>query len=50
MDQQTAHDEAERCLGCGQPAEVNQICWHCFPCEIECPAHALEVRMPYLVR
>ena len=50
MDQQTVRDEAERCLGCGQPAEVNQTCWYCLPCEIECPVNALEVRMPYLVR
>jgi len=50
MDQKTARDEAERCLGCGQPAEVNQTCWYCLPCEIECPVNALEVRMPYLVR
>jgi NADPH-dependent glutamate synthase beta subunit-like oxidoreductase/NAD-dependent dihydropyrimidine dehydrogenase PreA subunit len=50
MDQQTARDESERCLGCGQPAEVNQTCWYCLPCEIECPVDALEVRMPYLVR
>jgi NADPH-dependent glutamate synthase beta subunit-like oxidoreductase len=50
MDQQTARDEAERCLSCGQPAEVNQTCWYCLPCEIECPVDALEVRMPYLVR
>ena len=50
MDRQTARDEAERCLGCGRPAEVNQTCWYCLPCEIECPVDALEVRMPYLVR
>jgi len=50
MDPQTARAEAERCLSCGQPAEVNQTCWYCLPCEIECPVHALEVRMPYLVR
>ena len=50
MDERTARDEAERCLGCGRPAEVNQTCWYCLPCEIECPVDALEVRMPYLVR
>jgi NADPH-dependent glutamate synthase beta subunit-like oxidoreductase len=50
MDQQTARDEAERCLGCGQPVEANQTCWYCLPCEIECPVNALEVRMPYQVR
>lgn len=50
MDQQTARNEAERCLGCGQPVEANQTCWYCLPCEIECPVDALEVRMPYLVR
>ena len=50
MDRETARAEAERCLGCGQPAEVNQTCWYCLPCEIDCPVDALEVRMPYLVR
>jgi formate dehydrogenase major subunit len=50
MDRETARVEAERCLGCGQPAEVNQTCWYCLPCEIDCPVDALEVRMPYLVR
>jgi NADPH-dependent glutamate synthase beta subunit-like oxidoreductase len=50
MDRKTACAEAERCLGCGQPAEFNQTCWYCLPCEIDCPADALEVRMPYLVR
>jgi formate dehydrogenase major subunit len=50
MAQQTARDEAARCLGCGQPVEANQTCWYCLPCEIECPVNALEVRMPYLVR
>jgi coenzyme F420-reducing hydrogenase gamma subunit len=45
-----ARVEAERCLSCGRAAEVNQTCWYCLPCEIECPVKALEVRMPYLVR
>jgi formate dehydrogenase major subunit len=42
--------EAERCLSCGRAFEMNQTCWYCLPCEIECPVNALEVRMPYLVR
>jgi len=42
--------EAERCLSCGRSFEMNQTCWFCLPCEIECPTQALEVRMPYLVR
>ena len=50
MDRKTARAEAERCLGCGQPAEANQTCWYCLPCEVDCPVDALEVRMPYLVR
>jgi NADPH-dependent glutamate synthase beta subunit-like oxidoreductase/NAD-dependent dihydropyrimidine dehydrogenase PreA subunit len=50
MDAKTAREEAERCLSCGHPGEVNQTCWYCLPCEIECPAEALEVRIPYLVR
>ncbi|MBW1960121.1 MAG: FAD-dependent oxidoreductase [Deltaproteobacteria bacterium] len=47
---QDARKEAERCLSCGRAAEVNQSCWFCLPCEIECPVDALEVKMPYLVR
>jgi NADPH-dependent glutamate synthase beta subunit-like oxidoreductase len=50
MDRKTARAEAERCLGCGHPAEFSQTCWYCLPCEIDCPVDALEVRMPYLVR
>jgi NADPH-dependent glutamate synthase beta subunit-like oxidoreductase len=50
LDQKTARLEAERCLNCGYPAEVNQTCWYCLPCEIECPVNAIEVRLPYLVR
>ena len=45
-----AREEAERCLNCGLPGEVNGTCWYCLPCEIECPVDALEVRLPYLVR
>jgi NADPH-dependent glutamate synthase beta subunit-like oxidoreductase len=45
-----AREEAERCLNCGLPGEVNRTCWYCLPCEIECPVDALEVRLPYLVR
>lgn len=45
-----ARKEAERCLSCGRPAEWNETCWYCLPCEIECPVKALEVRIPYLVR
>jgi len=47
---EAALQEAERCLGCGRAAEVNQTCWFCLPCEIECPQEALKVCMPYLVR
>jgi NADPH-dependent glutamate synthase beta subunit-like oxidoreductase len=50
MTQETAKAEAQRCLGCGQPVEANQTCWYCLPCEVDCPANALEVRMPYIVR
>lgn len=50
LSAETARAEAERCLNCGRPAEVNKTCWYCLPCEIECPVQALEVRMPYLVR
>jgi len=50
LNKETARAEAERCLNCGRPAEVNKTCWYCLPCEIECPVQALEVRMPYLVR
>ena len=47
---EAAGQEAERCLSCGRAAEVNQTCWYCLPCEIECPIDALQVRLPYLVR
>jgi NADPH-dependent glutamate synthase beta subunit-like oxidoreductase len=50
LDEKEARAEAERCLNCGRPGEVNQTCWYCLPCEIECPVDALEVRLPYLVR
>lgn len=42
--------EASRCLSCGRAFELHNTCWSCLPCEIECPAGALEVRMPYLLR
>jgi NADPH-dependent glutamate synthase beta subunit-like oxidoreductase len=47
---QAAKMEAERCLSCGRSFEMNKTCWYCLPCEIECPAQALQVQMPYLVR
>ena len=50
IDTKDARLQAERCLNCGYPAEVNQTCWSCLPCEIECPVDALEVRIPYLIR
>jgi len=50
LERKAAQEEAERCLNCGFPAEVNKTCWYCLPCEVECPVDALEVRMPYLVR
>jgi hypothetical protein len=50
LSAEEAREEAERCLNCGRPGEVNQTCWYCLPCEIECPVDALEVRLPYLVR
>jgi NADPH-dependent glutamate synthase beta subunit-like oxidoreductase len=50
LETKEAREEAERCLNCGRPGEVNQTCWYCLPCEIECPVDALEVRLPYLVR
>jgi NAD-dependent dihydropyrimidine dehydrogenase PreA subunit len=50
LEKKAAQEEAERCLNCGLPVEVNQTCWYCLPCEVECPVDALEVRMPYLVR
>ncbi len=50
LDPSQALAEAQRCLSCGRSFEMNQTCWFCLPCEIECPVGALEVRMPYLVR
>jgi len=47
---EAAKREAERCLSCGRPFELNRTCWYCLPCEIDCPVQALEVRMPYQVR
>jgi len=47
---EAALQEAERCLSCGRAADVNQTCWFCLPCEIECPEEALKVCIPYLVR
>jgi len=38
---------AERYPSCGRWAKINKTCWHCLPCEIEYPAAALQVRMPY---
>ena len=50
LNPEQARGEAERCLSCGRAYEANQTCWYCLPCEIECPAKALTVNMPYLVR
>ncbi len=50
LSPEAAAREAARCLSCGRSFEQNQTCWYCLPCEIECPAQALEIRMPYLVR
>ena len=50
LSPEAARREAERCLSCGRPAEFNRTCWFCLPCEIDCPTHALEVKIPYLVR
>jgi NADPH-dependent glutamate synthase beta subunit-like oxidoreductase len=50
FDAQQAGLEAQRCLSCGRATEINQTCWFCLPCEIECPVDALQVEMPYLVR
>ena len=50
MSHSKARLEGERCLSCGRAFEMNQTCWSCLPCEIECPVDALEVRMPYLIR
>ena len=38
---------AERYPICDRSAKINKTCWHCLPCEIECPAATLQVRMPY---
>lgn len=50
MSPEDARIEAQRCLNCGFPAEVNKTCWSCLPCEVECPVDALKVQMPYLIR
>jgi NADPH-dependent glutamate synthase beta subunit-like oxidoreductase len=50
LESKIAKIEADRCLSCGRAYEANSTCWYCLPCEIECPAKALEVNLPYLVR
>jgi formate dehydrogenase major subunit len=50
LNSHDAKQEAERCITCGRALELNQVCWFCLPCEIECPVNALEVRLPYLVK
>jgi NADPH-dependent glutamate synthase beta subunit-like oxidoreductase len=50
FSQTDAVKEAARCMSCGRAFELNNTCWSCLPCEIECPTQALEVKMPYLLR
>ena len=50
FSQTDAVKEAARCISCGRAFELNNTCWSCLPCEIECPTQALEVKMPYLLR
>jgi NADPH-dependent glutamate synthase beta subunit-like oxidoreductase/NAD-dependent dihydropyrimidine dehydrogenase PreA subunit len=50
LSQEEAVQEAERCLSCGRPYEINKTCWYCLPCEIECPYDAIEVKLPYQIR
>lgn len=50
LDEKVAKAEAERCLNCGSPAEVNQTCWYSLPREIEFPVDALEVRLLCYIR
>lgn len=50
MTAEQAKGQAERCLACGRAFEANFTCWFCLPCEIDCPAEALSVQMPYQVR
>ncbi len=45
-----ARAEAERCYSCGRPEGHFRNCWFCLPCEVSCPAEALWVEIPYLVR
>lgn len=50
LTQKEALREAGRCLKCGDPYGKRDWCWHCLPCEIECPYQALRVEVAYLVR
>jgi NADPH-dependent glutamate synthase beta subunit-like oxidoreductase len=50
IDEQTARQEAKRCLSCGEPFGKYRTCWFCLPCEVDCPHEALWVQIPYLLR
>ena len=34
----------------GKAYMARDECWYCTPCEVDCPADAVIVRIPYLVR
>ncbi|MEL7566965.1 MAG: FAD-dependent oxidoreductase [Dehalobacterium sp.] len=50
ITQEQAVSEAKRCLSCGGSYGKFRTCWSCLPCEHECPANALQVKIPYLMR
>ena len=45
-----AQQEAKRCYSCGGPVGKYRSCWFCLACEVECPAEAMWIEIPYLLR
>ena len=34
----------------GKAFMARDECWYCTPCEVDCPADAITVKIPYLLR
>lgn len=34
----------------GKAYMARDECWYCTPCEVDCPADAITVKIPYLLR
>lgn len=37
-------------LATGKAYMARDECWYCTPCEVDCPADAITVKIPYLLR